>query len=69
MKSGGTAVRLFLSRNSCTVNGALLGYFPVHFDYTSSVDAAAHLCKEVKVTLQQAMKFQRGSRGVAILFL
>jgi len=32
MKSGGTAVRLFLSRNSCTGKGAMLGYFPVHFD-------------------------------------
>jgi hypothetical protein len=45
MKSGGTAVRLFLSRNSCTDKQAMLGYFPVHFDDLSSVYAAAHLCK------------------------
>jgi len=46
MKSGGTAIRLFLSRNSCTHKGTMLGYFPVHFDYSSSVYAATHLCKK-----------------------
>jgi hypothetical protein len=26
-------------------------------------------CKKVKVSLEQAMKAQRGSRGIALLFL
>jgi hypothetical protein len=27
------------------------------------------MCKKVKFTLEQAMKAQRGSRGIALLFL